>query len=370
MEYDYSFEGMDAVISPALIYYRSLICENIQKAVRTAKGADRLWPHIKSHKMADMIRLSMEYGITRFKCATIAEAEVAASCGAGHVVISYPLVGPNIARAVKLVQAFPGTQFYAIGDNLEMLAQLGDAARESTGSIQVLVDVNLGMDRTGVSMEEVPAFCEACAGIPGIALRGLHCYDGHRTEQDYTSRKMQVDKLNLRLIDLFRSLKERFAFCSILILGGTPSFPCHADVRDAFFSPGTLFVYDDGYRKKFPDLPYVPGAAILTRVVSCPGEGIFTLDLGYKGSAADPAGIRGRLLGVEHCEEWFQSEEHWTFRMKPGYERERPKVGEEFFVIPTHICPTSALYPSVPVVEGGKIVDHWSVSARNRQITY
>ena len=56
--------------------------------------------------------------------------------------------------------------------------------------------------------------------------------------------------------------------------------------------------------------------------------------------------------------------------MKPGYEDACPKVGDELFVIPTHICPTSALYASALVVENGKIVDNWPVSARNRKITY
>ena len=45
-------------------------------------------------------------------------------------------------------------------------------------------------------------------------------------------------------------------------------------------------------------------------------------------------------------------------------------VGDEFFVVPTHICPTSALYPSVPVVENGHMTDTWEVTARNRKITY
>ena len=105
-------------------------------------------------------------------------------------------------------------------------------------------------------------------------------------------------------------------------------------------------------------------------MISNPCEGTFSLDLGYKGIAADPAGIRGQLLGIENYEEMFQSEEHWTFRMKSGHEDECPKVGEELFVIPTHICPTSALYPSVIVVANSEIVGEWEVTARNRKITY
>lgn len=370
MKHLYSFAGADVLISPALVYYRDLICDNIDKAIQTAHGAEYLWPHVKSHKMAEVINICIERGITRFKCATIAEAEVAASCGSTHIVVAYPLVGPNISRFTELTKAFPETHFYAIGDNIEMLSLLGKTAQSSAGNVDVLVDVNMGMNRTGVSLAELPAFCNSCSAIPGITLSGLHCYDGHRTEHDYEIRKNHVDELNKTLMDLYHTIGKEHPSCSTIILGGSPSFPCHIDFPGAFFSPGTILIYDHGYSKKFPDLPYTPAAAILTRVISCPGNGIFTLDLGYKGIAADPAGTRGLLLGLDNYEELFQSEEHWTFRMKEGYENDCPKVGDIFFVIPTHICPTSALYSSAVVVDKGNIVDNWTVSARNRQITY
>lgn len=381
MERPYSFKESGAVITPALIYYRDLIGHNLKQAIETAHGADHLWPHVKSHKMAEMIRLSMEYGIRRFKCATIAEAEMTASCGADHIVLSYPLVGPNIERFIQLAEAFPNTHFYAIGDNLNMLSRLGEAAKSSSlGNVDVLVDVNMGMDRTGVPLSELVSFCDDCASIEGLTLKGLHCYDGHRTEHEYHDRKAQSDHVDRELKPLLKSICKDHPACSLIIIGGSPSFPCHAassltdaeETKDVkvYYSPGTVFVHDFGYSKKFPDLPYIPATAILTRVISNPGRGIFSIDLGYKGIAADPAGIRGQLLGVENCEEMFQSEEHWTFRMKPGHEDACPKVGEELFVIPTHICPTSALYPSAIVVENGEIVDEWEVTARNRKITY
>lgn len=369
MNYSYSFAGTSDLITPALIYYRDLIQNNMETAIRTAHGANRLWPHIKSHKMADMIRLSIQHGITRFKCATIAEAEVAASCGSSHVIVAYPLTGPNISRFIKLSEAFPHTQFYAIGDDLEMLSRLGHYARSSGSDATVLADVNLGMNRTGVPLPDLAHFCQACAELPGITLKGLHCYDGHRTEHEYDIRKKHTAETDDTLQTIFDDLQREIPLCSIIILGGTPSFPCHTGFPGAFFSPGTLFIYDYGYSRKFPDLPYTPAAAILTRVVSHPQKGVFTLDLGYKGIAADPEGSRGKLLGITNCEELFQSEEHWVFRMKSGHEDERPGIGTELFVIPTHICPTSALYSEAVVVENGNITAYWPVSARDRKIT-
>ena len=78
----YAFEGQQDLASPQLVYYPALIRQNIQKMIAIAGGADRLWPHIKTHKMAQVVQMQLEAGIDRFKCATIAEAEMAAQAGA------------------------------------------------------------------------------------------------------------------------------------------------------------------------------------------------------------------------------------------------------------------------------------------------
>ena len=94
----YEIKDTDAIITPALIYYKDIIAENLDKMVSVAGDARRLWPHVKSHKMEALVRLQIEKGITKFKCATIAEAEMVAACGAEEAVIAYPLIGPNVDR--------------------------------------------------------------------------------------------------------------------------------------------------------------------------------------------------------------------------------------------------------------------------------
>mgnify|MGYP000450009042 CR=1 FL=1 len=71
MEHMYELKNTDTIISPSLIYYEEIIRENIKKAIRTAGSPERLWPHVKSHKSKDMVRMQMEYGITKFKTATV-----------------------------------------------------------------------------------------------------------------------------------------------------------------------------------------------------------------------------------------------------------------------------------------------------------
>lgn len=374
MNHPYQFSGSQELVTPALIYYRDLIQKNIERSITMAGGPDRLWPHVKTHKMASMVQLQMNAGITRFKCATIAEAEMAAQCGAGHVLLAYPLVGPNIKRFFALAQAFPNVTFWAIGDDKIQLELLGEIFYKAGQTIRVLADVNLGMNRTGVSISLLPSFYLECSSINGISLEGLHCYDGHRTEHDFAERKQETDKSEAAIRDILSTLKKEGAHCQVLVLGGSSSTPCYYNLTkeypDAYCSPGTCFVNDYGYTSKFPDLTFPPGAAVLTRVVSRPLKGQFTLDLGYKGIASDPEGTRGIIVGLDHVKELFQSEEHWAFSMEPGFEDQCPQIGDELFVIPTHICPTSALYPSVFVVDDQKLCAVWQVTARNRTITY
>ena len=157
MEHMYELKNTDTIISPSLIYYEEIIRENIKKAIRTAGSPERLWPHVKSHKSKDMVRMQMEYGITKFKTATVAEAEMAAEAGAEKVILAYPLIGPNMERFVKLAKAYPDTVFYGVEDDLAQFEALSGVCVEHNAVLPMLVDVNMGMNRTGVPIERLEA---------------------------------------------------------------------------------------------------------------------------------------------------------------------------------------------------------------------
>jgi D-serine deaminase-like pyridoxal phosphate-dependent protein len=128
-------------------------------------------------------------------------------------------------------------------------------------------------------------------------------------------------------------------------------------------------IQDVGYRDAYPDLVFTPGAAILTRVVSRPTQDTFTLDLGTKAVACDPPLPRVEVIGFEDAETVMQNEEHLVLRVPLARIPDIPEIGSVLFALPVHVCPTTTLYPSVPAVENGKVVEWWDVSARNRKIT-
>src|SRR2546421_8242383 len=111
-------ENVDEVTSPALLIYPERVAKNVRRMISTVNGdVGRLRPHIKTHKLPELIALQMEQGITRFKCATIAEAEMLAGAAAPDVLLGYQPVGPNIERLVELTRRFPKTTFSAVADN-------------------------------------------------------------------------------------------------------------------------------------------------------------------------------------------------------------------------------------------------------------
>jgi D-serine deaminase-like pyridoxal phosphate-dependent protein len=282
--------------------------------------------------------------------------------------VAYPLVGPSIGRFVKLRGKYPSTVFWALGDNLGQLELLGNAAAgENQPPVDTLIDVNIGMNRTGVQIGELEDFYLKAVKINGLDVKGFHCYDGHLNISDLKERKKAASNAAEGVWKTKESLEKKGCEIPVLVFGGTPTFACHRERENVFLSPGTFFINDSGYSLGLPDLEFTPGAAILTRVVSHPAPGLFTVDTGVKAVSPDHA-ERGIIAELQEAKPVLHSEEHWVWKLE-GLEDVPPPVGSILYIIPNHICPTSALYPGVHVVKNGKLSGYWEIGARNRKIT-
>ncbi len=124
----YRIYAEDEVPSPALLVYPDRIEKNIQAMIRMTGSPAKLRPHIKTHKMAEVIRLQLKYGIEKYKCATLAEAELLGKCGAPDVLLAMQPVGPNIGRFLDLKERFPKTRFSTLVDCDTSIRQIGSQA--------------------------------------------------------------------------------------------------------------------------------------------------------------------------------------------------------------------------------------------------
>ena len=118
----------ELIESPGLVISRESLEHNLEQMVQIVGGPDSLRPHVKTHKMREIVRLWLQRGVVRHKCATIAEAEMLASEGVADILLAYQLVGPNISRWLELVTAFPKSRFSSLIDHPLAAMDLGEAA--------------------------------------------------------------------------------------------------------------------------------------------------------------------------------------------------------------------------------------------------
>jgi D-serine deaminase-like pyridoxal phosphate-dependent protein len=370
MHEQYLIRDTSAIYSPALLFYKELIRRNIARAVEIAGSPERLRPHAKTHKTREITRMELDAGITKHKCATIAEAEMLASAGAPDVLLAYPPVGPNCRRLAELVWAYPPCRFSALVDDAVAATKLSEVMAAAGLTLEVLVDLDVGMRRTGIAPgEEAVKLYELVDRLPGLRPGGIHAYDGHIHQESLGERQAAVDAL-LESVLAFRTRLEKQGLpVPRLVLGGTPTFAVNArlDLPGVELSPGTFALHDHGYNTRYPELGFTPAALLLTRVISRPAPDRVTLDLGYKAVASDPpAGKRCTLLNVSDYEPVLQNEEHFVIQTTAA---DRFQPGDEVYAMPTHICPTCALHRQAYVVENGQVTESWEIAARDRVLS-
>ncbi|WP_437230896.1 D-TA family PLP-dependent enzyme [Planctomicrobium sp. SH661] len=360
----------DEIFSPGLIVFRDRVRHNLETMIRIAGDPLRLRPHCKTHKMAAVTKLQLAMGITRHKASTFAEAEMLAHSGVPDIVLGYPLVGPNIARAVQFRKIYPDVKFAVTADDPEAIEQLGAAMTAAGTTIGVMLDVNPGRDRTGLPPGDLAAaFYRKISQTPGLEPAGFHFYDGHQIHPNREERQAAVLS-EWRKAARFRDELEAGGLqVPRISCGGTPTFPIYAELNDAAIelSPGTCVFHDAGYGERYADLEaFLPAAYVLTRVVSRPTSRRVTFDAGTKSVASDPPmGERVRFADIPDAVQVVHNEEHLVIETEQA-DRFRP--GDWTLVLPRHICPTSALYSHATVIEGGEIVDEWKVTARDRRL--
>jgi D-serine deaminase-like pyridoxal phosphate-dependent protein len=371
MDPQYQIKDTNAIFSPALLFYKDRIAQNLRRMVAIAGSPDRLRPHVKTHKTREIVRMALALGVTKHKCATLAEAEMLADCGVQDLVIAYPIVGPNCERLAKLVQAFPASQFGVLADHPVGVQQLSAALSAAHQTVEVILDVNVGQNRTGVAPGDAAiALYESLTKLAGVRPGGLHLYDGHNHQPALPERVAAVKREFSPAWELRDALRKKGLPVPRLIMGGTPTFPVHAklDFPEVELSPGTCVLSDYNYGNWFPDLEIVPATLLLTRVVSRPTPNRVTFDLGYKAVASDPpAGSRCVLWDVPDAKAVIHNEEHFVVETAAA-ERFRP--GDVAYAQPAHICPTCALHKFAYVIENGAVVDRWEIVARDRILQF
>jgi len=340
---------------------------NIRTAVAMAGNVARLRPHAKTHKSSDAAGLQIAEGISKFKCATIAEAEMLAMAGAPDILLAYQPVGPKIRRLRALTRKYPKTTFSCLVDDVTAAASIAEAFAAEPEPIRVFVDLNVGMNRTG--MQPGPAAIQlfrSAESMSGVRPVGLHAYDGHIDDRDVRDRTRRCQEAFVPVRSMWEELSPGGGDAPVVVAGGSPSFPVHARRPEVECSPGTFIYWDKTYLDGLPDQGFLPAALVIARIVSRPTADVVCLDLGHKSVAAEKdISRRVFFLNAPTAVAVAQSEEHLLVRLNdPGAHA----VGDVFYGLPFHICPTCALYERAVTVVDHRAEGEWTMVARDRRI--
>jgi D-threonine aldolase len=363
----YEIKNCNALDTPAIVIYLDRVKQNIHTLINSIDDVARLRPHIKTHKSPEVSSLMLEAGIKKFKCATISEGEMLALIEAPDVLLAYQPVGPKAARLFSLIKKYPATRFSCLIDNEISANELADVFAQGGESIPVYIDLNVGMNRTGILPDQAYALYEHCKKLNGLKIVGLHAYDGHIRDQDFAARTKRCDEAFSKVKALQEQIASGHDHKLTIVAGGTPTYSIHSKRKEIECSPGTFAYWDKGYEQLLKEQHYLAAALVVTRIISKPSPNTICIDLGHKAIASENAlPDRVSFLNASNLKPIGHSEEHMVLQVEDGKEY---RIGDILYGLPYHVCPTVALHDHSAIVENHQVVKYWETLARNRRIT-
>ncbi len=364
----YLIDKIDELDSPALVLYPERVAANIAAAVNMIDDILRLRPHIKTSKCRETVLLTMGAGIQKFKCATIAEAELLGICQAPDVLLAYQPNGPKLQRFIAVIKTYPATKYACLTDNIVAAQQMAMAFDKAGITVPVYLDVNIGMNRTGIvpgtGLVELYLASGKMAGIQPV---GLHAYDGHIRDIDFATRTQRCDEAFAAVQQMQRAIMNEGFPQPVIVMGGSPSYSVHCKRPAIECSPGTFIYWDKGYSDLCPEQPFLPAVLVISRIISLPSPGRICTDLGHKSIAAENELTRRvYFLNAPTLLPVSQSEEHLVLETTEDHIY---KTGDVLYGLPGHVCPTVALYERAISIENGQITGEWKTIARDRKIS-
>ena len=365
-------EKLDDLPTPAPIVDLGVMEANIARVAEYCRTQSlALRPHIKTHKSIGIARRQLASGSAGLTCATLHEAEVM-SAVCGDILLAYPPVGPD--RAKRVAALAERVRMTVALDSKAAAELMAAAASEHGVEVGILVEMDVGMHRTGVS--GVDALVELCAAVSAIAtlrFEGIAVYPGHVREH-VKLQDQKIAVLQRTLDGALDALQRRGLETRVVSGGSTPMlFRSHEIKSLTEIRPGT-YVFNDRTTALVGGCTMEQCAlTVLATVVSTSVAGQAVIDAGTKALGREPLpGGDGEGYGsvVDHPEATVtrMSEEHGMLDLTRS--NWRPRVGERVRIVPNHVCIVVHLNDVVFGVRGDQVVTSWGVDARGRGETF
>jgi D-serine deaminase-like pyridoxal phosphate-dependent protein len=341
--------ALAAVPTPALVVDLAVARENHRQAVAALEGTrGRLRPHFKAHKCTALARIQA-HGAAGVSCQTTWEALALIDAGFSDVMLTNEVVD---ALALKeLAVAARRARMTVLVDDIAQVMLLQQAASAVRATIHVLIEVDVGMRRCGVSCHstELIAIADAIAASPDVRFDGIQAYGGHGAgvADPAARRRMVAESAELARIAVARLEAGGHA---VVTVGGGSTGDVHfiTDMEIWTDIQAGSYLLMDGAYGEFPDVRFAPAVfGLVTVIHSSPGR--IVLDGGLKQFSVDrgPPTWPGDLAATPRL-----SDEHT--RIDSGASP-LPRVGERVLLTPRHLDPTVNLHPVLWLCEDGQV---------------
>ncbi|MGE8672061.1 MAG: DSD1 family PLP-dependent enzyme [Achromobacter kerstersii] len=322
-----------------------------------------LRPHAKAHKCPEIALRQLALGARGICCQKVSEALPFVAAGIRDIHISNEVVGPQ--KLALLAQLARTAKMSVCVDNAQNLAQISHAMAQAGAEIDVLVEVDVGQGRCGVSDDAlVLALAQQARDLPGVNFVGLQAY--HGSVQHYRTReeRAQVCKQAARIAASHAQLlRENGIACDIITGGGTGSaeFDAASGVYTELQAGSYAFMDGDyGANEWDGPLKFQNSLFVLSTVMSVPAADRVILDAGLKSTTAEcgPPAVFD-AVGLTYA---AINDEHGVVRVAPG--ATAPALGDVLRLVPSHVDPTFNLHDGLVVVRDGVVQDIWEIAAR------
>lgn len=349
--------------TPALLLDEDLFEANIQRmAQHAASAGKKLRPHAKAHKCSAIARRQMQAGASGICVATVAEAELMARSGVGDLLLTSPLADPGkCARIAALAERTP--QLSVVVDHPDQVRLYAEAAERQGVRLDVLVDLDLGDHRTGVSPgQPALALARSVMAEPVLTFTGLQAYSVKASHMSADEGVAVYSATALHQAFETKELLERDGIRTPVITGGSTGTYA-ADSKLPYMTElqaGTYALMDVAYTR-IGIVEFGHALTVLTTVVSANHADRVTVDGGFKAFATDRA-FGPDLHGFEGSRhQWAGDEFSYVF---VDDSTRRPRLGDRLRFIPPHCDPTVNLYDRIYVCSGETVLDTWSIMDR------
>jgi D-serine deaminase-like pyridoxal phosphate-dependent protein len=345
--------------TPALILDEAALDANIGRMADRTRGKVALRPHAKTHKCAWIAGKQIAAGAAGICCAKIGEAEALSAVGVRGILLTSPVADPLMPKRLCDVAALdPG--FACVVDHPDPVTALSAEACRRGIHLNVLVDVDVGLGRTGVSgPQQAVAVAEHVHRCGGLTLAGVQGYGGHWQHITGLQNRCDAVKIGMEIlsavVDALRAAGHRVG---IVTGGGTGTVAADLDLGVLNeLQPGSYVFMDAEYSDALggdDDGAFQTSLWVSSQVVSVNADAIVTVDAGLKAFATDgptprPAGAR--FGGSTYA---FFGDEHGALTRPAGAP---VSLGERVEFATPHCDPTVDRYDAYHVVRGDRLVD-------------